>query len=205
VNGVGYGVEMPLSALCEAPAPGQSLALWIDTYVREDALRLFGFATFEDRQAFIMLRSVSGIGPKIALAVLSTIDAKSLRQIVLQNKVSVLESVPGIGRRTAEKLILELKPKMEKIGFAASQKNTRSSLRQGADAPKNFHDIDGLEHDDAMQAILSDVRSALENLGYKDKDITPVLASIQTNGFQDTIPEFQSVLKSALKSMRSAL
>lgn len=205
VNGVGYGVEMPLSALCEAPAPGQSLALWIDTYVREDALRLFGFATFEDRQAFIMLRSVSGIGPKIALAVLSTIDAKSLRQIVIQNKVSVLESVPGIGKRTAEKLILELKPKMEKIGFAGVLKSPRSIPRQGADAPQNLHNIDGLEHDDVLQSILSDVRSALENLGYKDKDITPVMAGIQTSDFQDTIPEFQSVLKSALKSMRSAL
>jgi Holliday junction DNA helicase RuvA len=203
VNGVGYGVEMPLSALCEAPAPGQALSLWIDTYVREDALRLFGFATFEDRQAFIMLRSVSGIGPKIALAVLSTIDAKSLRQLVLQNKVSLLESVPGIGRRTAEKLILELRPKMEKIGFAGSQKNTKAGLRQGADALAALHDIDGLEHDDAVQSIFADVRSALENLGYKEKDITPVMAGVQSGDFQDKIPDFQSVLKSALKSMRS--
>ena len=67
VNGVGYGVEMPLSALCEAPIPGQPISVWVDTYVREDALRLFGFLTFEDRQAFMMLRSVSGIGPKLPL------------------------------------------------------------------------------------------------------------------------------------------
>ena len=104
VQGVGYGVEMPLSALCEVPPRGEIISLWIDTYVREDALRLFGFLSLEDRQTFIMLRSVSGIGPKIALAILSTFDATSLRQVVLQNKASLLESVPGIGRRTAEKV-----------------------------------------------------------------------------------------------------
>ena len=205
VNGVGYGVEMPLSALCEAPAPGQALSLWIDTYVREDALRLFGFPTFEDRQAFIMLRSVSGIGPKIALAVLSTLDANSLRQLVLQNKVSTLESVPGIGKRTAEKLILELRPKMEKLGFSAISQNRKPSARRGETSGSASHDIDGLEFHDASDAVFSDVRSALENLGYKEKDISPIITRIQSDGDNDIIPEFQSVLKIALKAMRPGL
>lgn len=205
VNGVGYGVEMPLSALCEAPHPGQPVAVWVDTYVREDALRLFGFLTFEDRQAFMMLRSVSGIGPKIALAILSTLDARTLRQTVLTNKVGLLESVPGIGRRTAEKLILELKPKMEKLSFATpsigepSNKNAARS-RQAA----SMSDIDGLgDNHNELDAIVTDVRSALENLGYKDKEINPVINEILRDPDINGGDGFQVIMKSALKSLRA--
>jgi holliday junction DNA helicase RuvA len=207
VNGVGYGVEMPLSALCEAPPPGQLISVWVDTYVREDALRLFGFLTFEDRQAFMMLRSVSGIGPRIALAILSTLDAKSLRQTVLQNRIGLLESVPGIGRRTAEKLILDLKPKMEKLSFAAP---TITSANYGASAVARPHSAslaaDGLDQDaDHLDAVVSDVRSALTNLGYKDKEINPILAGIIRDADSNSKKEFQIVLKSALKSLRDGM
>ncbi len=210
VNGVGYGVEMPLSALCEAPAPGQPISVWIDTYVREDALRLFGFSTFEDRQAFFMLRSVSGIGPKIALAILSTLNARSLRQTVLQNKIGLLESVPGIGRRTAEKLILELKPKMEKLSFAASTiGDGTASSRQRTGATSSQDNIDGLDSDDSDQArldaVLSDVRSALENLGYKEKDIQPIISGVMRNLTPQSDLGFQFILKSALKSLRDGM
>jgi Holliday junction DNA helicase RuvA len=210
VNGVGYGVEMPLSALCEAPAPGQPVSVWIDTYVREDAFRLFGFSTFEDRQAFLMLRSVSGIGPKIALAILSTLNARSLRQTVLQNKVGLLESVPGIGRRTAEKLILELKPKMEKLSFAApmlGHPTAGSNNRTGASS--SVDNINGLEEGDHEQArldaVLSDVRSALENLGYKEKDIQQIISGVTRNLTPESDLGFQFILKSALKSLRDGM
>ncbi len=207
VNGVGYGVEMPLSALCEAPPPGQSISVWIDTYVREDALRLFGFLTFEDRQAFMMLRSVSGIGPRIALAILSTLDARTLRQTVLQNRIGLLESVPGIGRRTAEKLILDLKPKMEKLSFAAP---TITAINYGDSALARPYSAslaaDGLDQDaDQLDAVVSDVRSALTNLGYKDKEINPILAGIIRDADSNTKKEFQLVLKSALKSLRDGM
>lgn len=205
VNGVGYGVEMPLSALCEAPAPGHLISLWIDTYVREDALRLFGFLTFEDRQAFLMLRSVSGIGPKIALAILSTLDARSLRQTVLTNKVNLLESVPGIGKRTAEKLILELKPKMEKLSFATpsiTDPSKRTSVNQSS--AFSFDDIDGVgENRDSFDSVVGDIRSALENLGYKDKEINPVISGILRDPEMSAETGFQSMLKTALKSLRS--
>lgn len=204
VNGVGYGVEMPLSALCEAPAPGQPVNLWIDTYVREDALRLFGFLSFEDKQAFLMLRSVSGIGPKIALAILSTLDARSLRQTVLQNRINHLESVPGIGRRTAEKLILELKPKMEKLSFASTNL-TDQNKSSGKRAAATMADIDGLDSADALDMMMTDVRSALENLGYKDKDINPVISGILRDSTTNTDVDFQILLKSALKSLRAGI
>lgn len=207
VNGVGYGVEMPLSALCDIPPPGGSVQIWIDTYVREDSFRLFGFSTFEDRQAFLMLRSVSGIGPKIALAILSTLDAKSLRQTVLNNKVGLLESVPGIGRRTAEKLILELKPKMERLSFAAPLNLDPSGKNQGKHrSAASLASIDGLtEQEDKLNLMLSDVKSALENLGYKEKEINPIIHEIMRAPETNEKVEFQGLLKSALRSLRSTV
>lgn len=207
VNGVGYGVEMPLSALCDAPAPGERLQVWIDTYVREDALKLYGFMTFEDRQAFVMLRSVSGIGPKIALAVLSTLDASQLRGTILQNRLQTLESVPGIGRRTAERMVLELKPKMEKMSFATPGiADKAKNLRSGASTNKSAADDDfdlQTTAQNAADQVINDLRSALENLGYKDKEISPVIMSVVKQHQDSQGNDFQTLLKTALKSMRT--
>jgi Holliday junction DNA helicase RuvA len=206
VQGVGYGVEMPLSALCETPHPGLEIALWIDTYVREDSLRLFGFLTFEDRQAFIMLRSVSGIGPKIALAILSTFDATSLRQVVMQNKVSLLESVPGIGRRIAEKIILELRGKIERLNLSAVTPATKGgSAGASPKSMTSLSTIDGLSENNMADAIFEDVRSALENLGYRDKEISPIMTELRKNSDENSPDGFQVVLKTALKSLRAGL
>jgi Holliday junction DNA helicase RuvA len=207
VNGVGYGVQMPLSSLCEAPAPGSPTALWIETYVREDSIRLFGFLTLEDKQAFQMLTSVSGIGPRIALAVLSSLSARDLRAVVLNNKVSHLESVPGIGKRTAEKMILELRPKMEKASKsgATAKSGTLTTGKAGSPTPSPS-DIDGLDDLDAMESVFYDVRSALENLGYKDKDVTQVLALLEeTHRSSPETADFQVIMKSALKTIRSGV
>lgn len=205
VQGVGYGVEMPLSALCEVPPRGELINLWVDTYVREDALRLFGFLSLEDRQTFIMLRSVSGIGPKIALAILSTFDAAALRQVVIQNKASLLEAVPGIGRRTAEKIILELRGKIERIATTLTKgsskiESTKSHQHKGA---VSLSAIDGLTDLTEFEVVYEDVRSALENLGYKDKEIGPVMTDLRKNYDSSTKGEFQTVLKTALKSLRA--
>jgi Holliday junction DNA helicase RuvA len=206
VQGVGYGVEMPLSALCETPHQGLGVTLWIDTYVREDSLRLFGFLTFEDRQAFIMLRSVSGIGPKIALAILSTFDASSLRQVVLQNKVSLLESVPGIGRRTAEKIILELRGKIERLNLATATPTMKGgNAGSSPKSPASLASIDGLSEFNTVDAVFDDVRSALENLGYRDKEINPIITELRKNSDENSPGGFQVVLKTALKSLRAGL
>jgi holliday junction DNA helicase RuvA len=206
VQGVGYGVEMPLSALCETPHQGLEVTLWIDTYVREDALRLFGFLTFEDRQAFIMLRSVSGIGPKIALAILSTFDAASLRQVVLQNKVSLLESVPGIGRRTAEKMILELRGKIERLNLSTGTPTMKGgNAGSSPKSPASLASIDGLGEFNMIDAVFDDVRSALENLGYRDKEINPIITELRKNSDENSPGGFQVVLKTALKSLRAGL
>jgi Holliday junction DNA helicase RuvA len=211
VNGVGYGVEMPLSSLCETPLQGESVSLWIDTYVREDALKLYGFLTADDRQAFLILRSVSGIGPKIALAVMSSLDAPALRQAVLSGRTEVLESVPGIGKRTAEKMILELRPKMEKFGMTVTPRSQKSGAT--AREPKNATDIfdaldegrDPQDHAEAFERHLIDLRSALENLGYKDKDINPIVHGLLRDTHRQANIEFKSLLRNALKELRSGV
>jgi Holliday junction DNA helicase RuvA len=208
VQGVGYGVEMPLSALSECGLQGEQVSLWIETYVREDALKLYGFISFDDRQAFSMLRSVSGIGPKMALAILSTLDAKSLRQTVLTNRVEILESVPGVGKRTAEKLILELKPKMEKLSFASSGLNkagASKSPRSPIDDIAVLENLDDKTSDFGFDRHILDLRSALENLGYKEKDISSVVINVRSEFKNTSDVDFSIVLKSALRSLRASL
>src|SRR3989338_5433184 len=97
VQGVGYGVDLPLPTLCALPEEGKPCSLWIYTRVREDAIKLFGFSTFEDRQAFSVLLNVSGVGPKVALAILSTLSIAQLKSAVETRQTHVLETVPGIG------------------------------------------------------------------------------------------------------------
>jgi Holliday junction DNA helicase RuvA len=160
--------------------------------------------SFEDRQAFIMLRSVSGIGPKIALAILSTFDAASLRQVILQNKASLLESVPGIGGRTAEKIVLELRSKIERLGQPGTLPKARKAGATGNTSSPSIDNVDGLLEDTVSESVLADVRSALENLGYKDKEINPVISEILRNPEASKQDGFQVVLKSALKSLRAS-
>jgi holliday junction DNA helicase RuvA len=154
-----------------------------------------------------MLRSVSGIGPKIALAILSTLDARSLRQTVLTNRVELLESVPGIGKRTAEKLMLELRPKMEKLSFVSPKlvgATIKIEKKGEVTTSQDFDEfsIDSNQLSDVEKHIL-DLRSALENLGYKDKEITPVVNSMRSEFSKSSDVNFQLILKSALKSMRA--
>src|SRR3954464_11470270 len=112
VQGVGYEALVPLSTFYGMPAPGEEIALRIHTHVREDALLLYGFATLLELQLFDRLISVSQIGPKLALAVLSGIEPDALIAAVKQNDVARLTAIPGVGKKTAERIGLELKDKM---------------------------------------------------------------------------------------------
>ena len=201
VQGVGYGLELPLSTLCRLPPLGEAVTLWTYTYVREDAIRLFGFARFEDRLAFEIMLGISGVGPKVALAILSTLTVHALRQAVEYGRPEILETVPGIGRRLAEKILLELKPKIAKL---------KPSRDLGLDA--DYQRLDEIEAgflsdmgssaDDyeEVETIFEDLRSALENLGFKDKQISPLVKALrlQYNGHS-----FQDILKLALRKIGS--
>ena len=111
-NGLGYEVDVPMSTFCELPALGQEVTLLTHLVVREDAQLLYGFSTGPERQAFRALIKISGVGPRIALAVLSGMTVDDLTQAVANQQSGRLQKVPGIGKKTAERLLLELKGRL---------------------------------------------------------------------------------------------
>ena len=118
VAGVGYEVDVPMSTFCNLPAEGGAVTLWTHLVVREDAHLLYGFATRAEQAAFRALIRISGVGPKIALALLSGMTADQLAQAVESGETGLLTRVPGIGKKTAERLVLELKGKLAGAAFA---------------------------------------------------------------------------------------
>ena len=146
VSGVGYQVSVPLSTFCSMPDPGAEVSLHIHTHLREDSLQLFGFLTPPEKEMFLLLMSVSGIGPKLALAVLSSLPVTDLCCALSVGDDSALCAIPGIGKKTAARMGLELKDKITVIATS------------GPAQPR----ADGSAGGDQEDAV-----SALINLGYK--------------------------------------
>jgi holliday junction DNA helicase RuvA len=176
VQGVGYELIVPLSTFYEIGDVGAEVALRVHTHVREDALQLFGFLTDLERQLFERLIGISGIGPKLAVAVLSGIEPREFVSAVNRGDVARLTRVPGIGKKTAERMVLELKDRLLAL---------QAPTEEPADTP----------HDGKLRA---DLVSALQNLGYHrpqaEKAIETTLAAA---------PEFtfEQALKSALREL----
>jgi len=147
VSGVGYLVSIPVSTLGAVPEPGEEISLHIHTHLREDSLSLFGFATELEKGLFQLLLGVSGIGPKLALSVLSGLSAQDLLAAIGSSDDAKLCSIPGIGKKTAARLCLELKDKVRQLVPEAR-------LQPGAGAS-------------VLSGHLDDAVSALVNLGYK--------------------------------------
>lgn len=120
VSGVGYEVDVPMSTFCNLPEVGGELTLHTHFVVREDAELLYGFATLAERAVFRALIKISGVGPKIALALLSSITVDQLKDAVDRGETGLLTKVPGIGKKTAERLVLELKGKLAGTGAATA-------------------------------------------------------------------------------------
>ncbi len=120
VSGVGYEVDVPMSTFCNLPEVGEELTLHTHFVVREDAELLYGFATLAERAVFRALIKISGVGPKIALALLSGITVDQLKDAVDRGETGLLTKVPGIGKKTAERLVLELKGKLAGTGAATA-------------------------------------------------------------------------------------
>src|SRR5690349_9870494 len=112
VGGVGYEIFVPLGTLGRLPLPPAEVTLHVHTHVREDALVLYGFASLDDRAAFRTLLGVAGIGPKMAIAILSALDASELAAAVQSGDTARLRGIPGVGKKTTERLVLELKDKL---------------------------------------------------------------------------------------------
>ena len=153
VGGVGYKVNVTVPVLTTAPAPGQPLKLVIHTLVREDDISLYGFADAQDLRVFELLLTVSGVGPKVALGLLSALAAADLAQAVSGEDVRTLTRVPGIGAKTAQRMVLELKDKFAALGFERRLTGDAASGRTSRKAEPG-------------EAAVDDVVAALINLGY---------------------------------------
>jgi Holliday junction DNA helicase RuvA len=129
-GGVGYEVEAPLSVFDRLPQTGQPVTLLIHQVVREDALLLFGFATRQDRELFRSLLKVSGVGPKVALAILSSVSAADFALLIESGDSQALTRLPGIGKKTAERLVLEMRSRLDGLDLGAD-----GSARGGPSIP----------------------------------------------------------------------
>jgi Holliday junction DNA helicase RuvA len=184
VAGVGYDVSIPLSTFYELEDVGANVQLRIYTHVKEDALQLYGFRTARERELFVNFISVSGIGPKIGIALLSGMSADELIASIKNNNLARLTLIPGVGRKTAERLIVDLREKM--AALAASQVEMESGAR-----PET---ITGSPEDN----VRADALSALLNLGYQRSAAEKAIDSVINDGGETTV---ESVLRRGLRKL----
>ncbi|MDA0873678.1 MAG: Holliday junction branch migration protein RuvA [Bacteroidetes bacterium] len=160
VGGIGYRVLIPTSTFERLPVPGEAVTLLTHHHVREDAITLFGFVSAEERHVFELMIGVSGIGPKLALAALSALRPSELRQRILEGDAAMLTRIPGVGRKTAERLVIELRDRFEKDGLddGASPGSTVSGNDNfRADAMAALEAL-GLSRSAAEKAVLGVLR-----------------------------------------------
>jgi Holliday junction DNA helicase RuvA len=192
VGGVGYGVEWTLTAFAALPPEGSSFPVWVYTRVREDQLKLYGFPNLEDRKVFEILLEVNGIGPKVALAILSTLSVRQLKFAIEERDVALLEAVPGIGKRTAEKIVVELQSKVEKFPLI--------DVMQTDDLDQGQRGLNS-SFESARSQTLKDLASALDNLGFKKKEYTPILDKFNLQGSEERFPELMRRALAQLKPL----
>ena len=183
VAGVGYEVSIPLSTFYELEDPGSNVQLRIYTHVREDALQLYGFKTARERELFLRLISVSGIGPKLGITLLSGMSADEMITSIRNNNLAKLTLIPGVGRKTAERLVMELRDKVASLSAAVDEELGAKS------------DVAAAPTEDSMR---SDALSALLNLGYqRNAAEKAVSASLGENGEVSV----ESILRSSLRKL----
>ena len=153
VGGVGYSVIVPLSTFYELPDANHDVSLRVHTYVRDDAIELYGFNTSAELALFQSLISVSGIGPKLAVTILSGMESDTLVSSIADSDIACLTSIPGVGRKTAERMALELKEKVLDVMPAARETS--------------------------VTGVRDDVLSALLNLGYRRRDAETALKRVE--------------------------
>lgn len=172
VAGVGYGLSIPLSTY-EKILLGGEATLYVHTYHREDVFRLFGFISPEERDLFIILLNISGIGPSMALSILSGISISRLVEAVRTENPSILTKIPGIGSAKAEKLVFELKRKLKKLDACAGvpypgnphhRDAVEALVTLGFDEARSARTVDELLRNDATLSLETVIKEALKNL-----------------------------------------
>ncbi len=176
VAGVGYEVAIPLSTFYELGEPGSEVNLRIYTHVREDTLQLFGFKTVRERNLFLRLTSVQGVGPKLGVTILSGMSADEIVRSIRNNDLARLTSIPGVGRKTAERLVVELRDKVGELAMAAGAASGGSPL--------------------PAEGLFEDALSALVNLGYQRSAAERALQKAAQEGTEASV---QKLLRRSLQ------
>ena len=177
-GGVGYEVEAPMTVFYDLPAVGEPVSLYTHFVVRDDAQLLFGFASRYERELFRTLIRVNGVGPKMALGILSGIEAERLLRCVRDQDVTTLTRVPGVGRKTAERLLVELRDRLEKIEGTPAAMPGLVAVADGEDPVR-------------------DAVAALEALGYRNRDAQQAVSRVaDAEGLSS-----EELIRRALKSL----
>jgi Holliday junction DNA helicase RuvA len=185
VGGVGYEITIPVSTFYELEDPGAIVQLRIYTYVREDALQLYGFKTARERELFMRLISVSGIGPKLGITLLSGMSADEMIASIRTNNLARLTLIPGVGRKTAERLVMELRDKVAALSSAELEEELGARSAEGTSLPT----------EDSMR---SDVLSALLNLGYQRSSAEKAVTGAMDEGGDVSV---ESILRRSLRKL----
>lgn len=174
VGGVGYKLAMSTCSLAALPAEGDEVTVWTYLYVREDELSLFGFESEAEKESFEQLITVTGVGPKVALATLSALSPEALAQAVASDDVAMISTVPGIGKKTAQRIILDLK---DKLGIP----DLGSAAARGSGAG----------------AALAETTDALLSMGFSAAEVAAAVKGFEGTGSSDA----QALLKYALRRL----
>ena len=185
VGGVGYELQVPMTTLFQLPALGAEVSLVTHFVVREDAQLLYGFIDERDRSLFRQLIKVTGVGPKLALTILSGMDSTNFARCVQRDDISSLVALPGVGKKTAERLLVEMRDKLKDwlVQFEGATSDVQA----------------GLPVEPQLDAV-ADAEGALIALGYKPQDAAKMVAGV--NG--DDVVDSEDLIRRALKSMVSA-
>ncbi len=179
-QGIGYQIYVPLRLMDELPGTGHGVKIYTYLYVREDAFMLYGFSTRDELSMFLLLINVSGIGPKGAITILSSLSANDIRFAVVSDDVKTISRAPGVGKKTAQRLIIELK---DKVSLDDAWETTPG------EAPPSAAAAGGTVRRETMEALTA--------LGYSSSDAAKVLSGIEISEDDDV----ETILKQALKNM----
>ncbi len=180
VQGVGYHVFIALSTFFTLPDINSSVQIFISTHIRNDTIQLFGFGTQEEKEAFVLLTTISGVGPKLALSALSTLSVPDLCTAIESGDIETLGSIPGVGKKSASRIVLELKDKTHRIMTTDSPPSSASPT-----APANF--------------VQEEATSALINLGYRAPEVKKAM-NLATSKMKETY-ELEDLIRTTLKEL----
>jgi Holliday junction DNA helicase RuvA len=184
VGGVGYEVSIPFSTFYDLPDAGKVVCLRIYTHVREDTLQLFGFQSLDERTLFEELLRVSGIGPKLAMVILSGLAPEALQTVIRNDDTKALQAIPGVGKKTAQRIVLDLRDRFEQLFGDRAPSPIVGGFSPVSSAPSS-----------AAEQVLS----ALENLGYSAKQAEPAVdGAVQELGDEADV---EALLRYSLRSL----